>query len=85
MHDQKYRLQNIISRGIADKVILGNKIDFYKVIEKYEPNIICLGYDQDPLQLRNEIKKRNLKIQIKILKPFKEHKYKTSILNKQMQ
>ena len=64
------------------KSVLGYKTDKYKIIEKYKPDIICLGYDQDSFtkDLRKELKKRKLKIKIKRLKPYQSNKYKTTLL-----
>jgi FAD synthetase len=45
-HNEKTRIQIIKDSGLADKVLLGEKIDKYKLIKKYKPNIIALGYDQ---------------------------------------
>ena len=49
-----------------------------KIIDKYKPDIICLGYDQTSFDLENKIGER--KIKLVRLKPFKEKKFKTSFL-----
>ncbi len=77
-HNQDQRKQAIGKLGY--KAIIGNNNDFYKVIENEKPDIICLGYDQDPLNLKKELKKRKLNPMIIILSPFEEHIYKTSLL-----
>lgn len=45
-HDERERMQKVKNSEIADKVVLGNDGDKYKVIKKYKPHIIALGYDQ---------------------------------------
>jgi len=40
------RSQVIMKSNLADKIVLGSLTDKYVVINKYQPKIICLGYDQ---------------------------------------
>lgn len=75
------RLKAVVSSYIADKVILGDLKDKYKIINRYRPNVICLGYDQVAFteNLDEKLKEYNLdKTKIKRLKSFKEEKYKSS-------
>lgn len=68
---------------LADKVILGNLGDKYSVIKKYQPDMICLGYDQKVFidKLKDKLKQFGLKkTKIKKLKPFHPEKYKSSLL-----
>lgn len=83
-HNEKQRLGAIIGLNLADKAVLGNKKDKYAVIRKYRPDTICLGYDQTHFvaRLASQIKKLKLKTKIIRLKPFKPHKYKTSVIKK---
>ena len=32
--------------GIADEVVIGDSRDFFKVVEKFRPQIVALGWDQ---------------------------------------
>ncbi len=45
-NSERKRLKAVKSKDIADKIILGYHKDKYKVIKKYRPDIIVLGYDQ---------------------------------------
>ncbi len=45
-NNERKRVKAVRSKNIADKVILGYHKDKYKVIKKYRPDIIALGYDQ---------------------------------------
>ncbi|MCH8329004.1 MAG: FAD synthase [Nanoarchaeota archaeon] len=84
-HDENYRLEKVRKLNFVDEAVLGNEDDILKVLEDYNPNVICLGYDQrtiDEEKLKEEIKKRGLKIEIKRAKPFKPEIYKSSILKK---
>ncbi|MBD3164293.1 adenylyltransferase/cytidyltransferase family protein [Candidatus Woesearchaeota archaeon] len=81
-YTEKERKQHLEITGIPDKILLGNKNDKYKIIEKIRPDIICLGYDQNSFTkgLERELKKRKLKPKIIRLKPYKEHIFKSSKL-----
>jgi len=83
-HNEKTRLKTIKKLQIADKAVLGMKKDPYKIIEKYKPDIIALGYDQNSFSknLKQELKKRKLKTKIIRLKAYKAHKYKSSKLKR---
>ncbi len=82
VHNENERLNNL--KQIADKVILGEINDFYKVIEDNKPDVICLGYDQDSMKLENELKNRNLNIEVIRLKPYREDEFKSSIIRKNL-
>lgn len=45
-NNERQRLQNLKKSGLADKVVLGDLNDKYKVIRKFRPDTIALGYDQ---------------------------------------
>ena len=77
------RLLVVKNSQLADKVILGNLGDKYAVIKKYQPDVICLGYDQEAFidKLKDKLKQFGLeKTQIKKMKPFHPEKYKSSRL-----
>lgn len=69
------RLNKVKALNIADEVILGEQGDEFSLLEKIEPDIIALGYDQKiPEPLKNKIKK----YKIISLQPFKPEIYKSS-------
>ena len=74
------RIEDVKSLKIADLVIEGGKKDFYRVIWDTKPDIICLGYDQDEKGLEEELIKKNSDIKIIRLQPYKEKRYKSSII-----
>ncbi len=81
--NENERLEAILSLNLADKAVMGDKgLNKYRVIEKYRPDIIALGYDQTSFVqgLKNKIEKFKLKTKIIRLKPYQAHKYKTSII-----
>lgn len=82
-NNEQKRLKTIKESKLTNKVILGKIRDKYKIILKYKPDIICLGYDQNNFteNLKEILNKRGLKnIKIKRLKPYKPDKYKSSKL-----
>jgi FAD synthetase len=74
------RIMNVYLLGLAEKVILGDKENFFRAIQEYKPNIICLGYDQNSQGLEDYIKDNNLKIEIKRIDAFEPETYKSSKL-----
>ena len=82
-NDENYRLNEIKKLGFVDKAVLGHKEDILEVLKEFNPDIICLGYDQktiDEEKLRQELEKRKLKAEIIRAKPYKEDVYKSSKL-----
>ncbi len=83
--NEKNRAKEIKQKNLADKVILGDLKDKYKVIKKYKPDIIALGYDQIMFtqQLKKLIINNNLKTTIVRLKPHAPEIYKSSIIKEE--
>jgi len=79
-YDENYRLGEVKKLGFVDEAVLGNKEDVFKVLEKFKPDVICLGYDQKSGNLEEELKKRGLKAEIVRAKSFKPEIYKSSKL-----
>jgi len=81
--NEKTRVKNLQQLKITDKVILGDLVDHYKVIETIKPDFICLGYDQKAFtkNLKREIKLLGLQPKIIRLKAYQPKKYKSSLMN----
>lgn len=80
---EQKRKRILESSHLADKVILGSLSDKYAVIKKYQPDVICLGYDQKAYvyKLKDKIKEFGLdKNKIIKLKSYYPEKYKSSLL-----
>lgn len=80
-NNEKARLIAMIKTNLADKIVLGNIQDKYKIIKKYQPDVICLGYDQKVFteNLEEKLKEYNLlATKIVRLKPYCPEKYKSS-------
>lgn len=82
--DERARQEIVGAIKFVNEAVLGDKFDWYKVIVKYKPEIICLGYDQvAPKNFHEELRKRGVVAKIFRLKSYKPKKYKSSkILNK---
>lgn len=82
-NSEEMRAKNVRQSALVDKVVLGNIRERYKIIEKYKPAVICLGYDQkvDLIQLKKKLLEFDLKgVKIKRLVAYQPKKYKSSIL-----
>jgi len=76
IHNEKERLEFLRHIDLVDVVILGDKVDIYKVIEKVKPDVIALGYDQ-------VVDKKRLKDwKIERLRPYKPTKAKSNKIKK---
>ena len=82
-NDENSRLENIRKSDLANEVILGSLENRYEAIEKYKPDMICLGYDQGTFteNLREKLEELNLSnTKIIRLKSYYPEKYKSSKL-----
>lgn len=87
LNTENQRLKAVEASKIADKVILGFHGDKYKVLRKYRPNIIALGYDQFIFTQRLEktIIDLGLDAVIHRLQPYQPQVWKSSLLRKQIE
>lgn len=60
------RLRMVCAFRVVDKAVLGCEDDIFEAVERLNPDIITLGYDQhfDPEALRTELSKRGLRPKI---------------------
>ena len=83
-HNEKERAAILSHINLIDEVVLGDSKDVYKVIRKFRPDIIALGYDQKAYVdgLRIALKELQLPTKIVRLKSFGARKYKTGKIKK---
>lgn len=82
---EQERLKKLSKCKLVSKVVLGNLKDKYAVIRKYQPDVICLGYDQKDFTqgLAKKLEGFGLdRTRVIRLKSYYPQKYKTSILKK---
>ena len=85
-HHELQRLRQLRQLNLAHQVMLGslNWAHRFRIINKIKPHLIALGYDQpiNLIELKTKLNKYGLHPQIKHLKPYQPHKYKSSLLKK---
>ena len=79
VHNEKERLEFLKSIKLVDQAVLGNKIDYYKIIKTEKPDVIALGYDQQNFidKLEEKIKEFKLNTKVVRLKSYKPEKHKS--------
>lgn len=83
LFNQSDRIGLVNQCRIVDKVVAGVEEDFYKEIKKYNPDLICLGYDQwaqEDEVLRELLKVGLSKTRVIRLKPYKADRAKSTYL-----
>ncbi len=67
---EKMRVNIIKELQVVDQVFLGKEDDMFEIVEKIQPDIIAIGYDQihDKGKLKEELKKRGIEAEIVRLK-----------------
>jgi FAD synthetase len=60
------RLEMVRGLKPVDEAVLGDRDDFYKVVETVRPHIIALGHDQshDPDRIKKELQGRGLEVEV---------------------
>lgn len=83
--DEETRRKRVSEDVHVSFAVLGDEIGgSYGVIAQYEPDIICVGYDQDMLAADLETRMRNgeiAAIPVIRLKPHEGEKFHSSLLN----
>lgn len=80
---EQKRLKILTDNKFVDEAVSGSLKDKYAVIKKYQPDVICLGYDQKAFieNLAEKLKEFKLdKTRILRLKSYYPNKYKSSIM-----
>lgn len=80
--NERKRANVIRETELADKVVVGYNDDKYRVIKKYKPNVIALGYDQFVFtyKLNKMIIDENMDTEIIRLEPYKPGIYKSTLI-----
>lgn len=83
LQSERSRLQRVAKAKNIHQAQLGDKKDYLKPVEKIQPDIIALGFDQTTFavkELQKQLKKRFLTPRIIRLKSFQPNKFKSSLL-----
>lgn len=83
-HGEKERLQVLKNHPLVDKAVLGDHEDKFKVILKYRPDILALGYDQFVFTylLPGFLIRNKMNTDLQRLAPFKPEIFKSSLLKR---
>jgi len=86
VNNEKERLEFLKNIKSIDQAILGNKIDYYKVIKTEKPDVIALGYDQDNFidKLEDKIKEFKLNTKVVRMKSHKPEQHKSGNIRKKI-
>jgi len=84
IYNEKERKLFLEQIRLVDQVVLGDKKDVYKIIQKIRPDVIVLGYDQIYFteKLNEKIKSFGLKTKVVRAKAYKSEMLKTGKIRK---
>lgn len=79
---EQERLTLVQNLRIVDEAVLGNPLDYFKIILKKKPDVICLGYDHmiQETELARILAKHRFFPQIVRITPYKAGVHKSSVL-----
>lgn len=82
LYNERKRLRDVQNCKHVSRAVLGNPDDKYRVIKKYAPQVLALGYDQYVFTygLKNYFIKENLNIEIVRLQAFEPETFKSSLI-----
>lgn len=79
------RFEHLEKEDGVDKVVIGDAhIGIWGVVEKYQPDVVALGYDQSMLQkdLARHFRGSAVHPEVRVMRSFEPEKYHSSILEK---
>ena len=82
-YSQEPRLSLVLREEWVDQAVLGDEEQStYRVLREFQPDVICLGYDQETLagDLKLWLQMHNKSTPIILLKPFGPETYHNSFL-----
>ena len=79
---ERRRLRDLMACKHVDKAVLGNSDDKYKIIKRFKPDILALGYDQFVFTygLKQFFIKEKLDIKTVRMQAFKPGTFKSSLI-----
>lgn len=84
MFSERKRVRDASNCPHVDKAVLGHADDKYRIIKKFKPDVLALGYDQFVFTygLRQFFIKEGLNTEIVRLRPYEPGTFKSSIIRK---
>lgn len=86
-HTESERLAFVAGEQMVDKAVLGDrKLSSYSVLVRCNPDVICLGYDQQALgkDLDKWMKETGRRIPLHYLQPYHSDSFHSSLLGQDM-
>ena len=80
LNNEADRLELVSALKIVDFAVLGDLADYLKAIRDYQPDVVCLGYDQ--INFVDELKSNFQNLKIIRLEPYQPNFYKSSKIKK---
>ena len=84
--DQETRRRALLENRLVDEAVLGDEVpSTYAVLDRWSPDVVCLGHDQHALKADLEawlLDRGRSDVRIEVLEPYRADVYKTSKLNR---
>ena len=86
VNNERKRLRDVAACPQVSKAVLGNLDDKYRVIKRYTPDVLALGYDQYVFTygLKNFFIQEKLSVEIVRLQPFHPQTFKSSLIRRSL-
>jgi FAD synthetase len=87
MHGEYVRLKGVAEESLVDEAYLGDAQDPYRVLRRFRPDVVCLGYDQEAFVggLSERLSSYGLRgVPIIRLEPFSPERHKSSLIKKRL-
>lgn len=86
LHSEQERLAQVQNLLIVNEAVMGNVGNHFKIIREKNPDILCLGYDQQVSEekLIRQLHEAGIPAQVLRMKPFHPEKYKSSLLRQSL-
>ncbi len=83
---EEERLELIKNLKLVDEAVLGYYHDFLKIVQKHQPQVICLGYDHqiNESELAEKLTASGLNPIIKRMEPYHVQKHKSTLLKEKI-
>lgn len=84
--NERERMEIVGALRWVDRVVLGDRVGEWTIIRRIKPDILCVGYDQDPRHpaLRHQLAALKKKPCIIHLPKFRDQRHKSSLIKKRI-
>lgn len=85
LHGEEERLRGVAEEELVDRAVLGDTKNQYLVLQRYRPDVVCLGYDQESFVDGLEGRLRSFRLddtKVVRLDAYRPEDFKSSLLKK---